>query len=176
MPIILSIKKEIDFTIQQYLKHFYSGGGKVGKSIEVHPPTSLKEKTSDNLGLFKHAPINFRKLLLSPEGLLFFLSWGSTIQVIIFCATALQDYFQYCMVQNYYLNRISLTTFDLFQGMLVNGFVNVAITSLERRFDLKSAQSGFIASSYDLGSLLAVIPISYFGGLSSASKPRLYIC
>ena len=77
-------KKEIDFTIQQYLKHFYSGGGKVGKSIEVHPPTSLKETTSDNLGLFKHAPINFRKLLLSPEGLLFFLSWGSTIQVIIF--------------------------------------------------------------------------------------------
>ena len=80
------------------------------------------------------------------------------------------------MIQDYYLKRISLTIFDLFQGMLVNGFVNVAITSLERRFDLKSAQSGLIASSYDLGSLLAVIPISYFGGLSSASKPRLYIC
>ena len=59
-----------------------------------------------------------------------------------------------------------------FQGMLVNGFVNVVITSLERRFDLKSAASGFIASSYDIGSLLAVIPISYFGGLAGASKPR----
>ena len=80
----ISIKKGIDFTIQQQLKHFYSGGGNVGKSIEVHPPTSLKESTSDNLGLFKHVPISFRKLLLSPEGLLFFLSWGSTIQVIIF--------------------------------------------------------------------------------------------
>ena len=56
--------------------------------------------------------------------------------------------------------------------MLVNGFVNVAITSLERRFDLKLAQSELIASSYDIGSLLAVIPISYFGGLVGASKPR----
>ena len=157
------------------MKHFYSGGGKVGKSIDVHPPTSLKETTSDNLGLFKHVPISFRKLLLSPEGLLFFLSWGSTIQVIIF-VLQLFKIISSIMIQNYYLNRIPLTIFDLFQGMLVNGFVNVAITSLERRFDLKSAQSGFIASSYDLGSLLAVIPISYFGGLSSASKPRLYIC
>ena len=54
----------------------------------------------------------------------------------------------------------------------MNGFVNVAITSLERRFDLKSTQSGFIASSYDMGSLLAVVPISYFGGLTGTSKPR----
>lgn len=57
--------------------------------------------------------------------------------------------------------------------MLVNGFVNVAITTLERRFDLTSSESGFIASSYDVGSLLSVIPISYFGGLVGASKPRL---
>ena len=57
----------------------------------------------------------------------------------------------------------------------MNGFVNVAITSLERRFDLKSTQSGFIASSYDMGSLLAVVPISYFGGLTGTSKPR-YVC
>ena len=156
------------------MKHFYSGGGKVGKIIEAPSPTSLKETTSDNLGLFKHAPISFRKLLLSPEGLLFFLSWGSTIQVIIFVLQLFKIISS--IIQNYYLNRIPRTVFDFFQGMLVNGFVNVAITSLERRFDLKSAQSGFIASSYDLGSLLAVIPISYFGGLSSASKPRLYIC
>ena len=54
----------------------------------------------------------------------------------------------------------------------MNGFVNVVITSLERRFDLKSTQSGFIASSYDMGSLLAVVPISYFGGLTGTSKPR----
>ena len=57
--------------------------------------------------------------------------------------------------------------------MLVNGFVNVVITTLERRFDLTSAESGLIASSYDIGSVLSVVPISYFGGLIGASKPRL---
>ena len=56
--------------------------------------------------------------------------------------------------------------------MLVNGFVNVVITTLERRFDLTSAESGLIASSYDIGSVLSVVPISYFGGLLGASKPR----
>ena len=58
------------------------------------------------------------------------------------------------------------------QGILVNGCVNVVISTLERRFDLKSVTSGLIAGSYDIGSLLAVIPISYLGGLVGSSKPR----
>ena len=57
-------------------------------------------------------------------------------------------------------------------GMCVNGLVNLAITSIERRFGLQSTQSGLIASSYDIGSLLVVIPVSYFGGRVGASKPR----
>jgi len=60
----------------------------------------------------------------------------------------------------------------LIQGMCVNGLVNLAITSIERRFGLQSTQSGLIASSYDIGSLLVVIPISYLGGRLGASKPR----
>jgi organic anion transporter 4A len=51
-------------------------------------------------------------------------------------------------------------------------FTNVVISSIERRFGWDSTQSGFIAGSYDLGSLLAVIPITYFGGRKGASKPR----
>jgi len=58
------------------------------------------------------------------------------------------------------------------QGMVVNGFVNVVISSLERRFGLTSAQTGLIAGSYDIGSLLSVIPITYFGGRLGSSKPR----
>ena len=58
------------------------------------------------------------------------------------------------------------------QGMVINGFVNVVISTLEKRFDLQSAQTGLIAGSYDIGSMLAVIPISYFGGRLGASKPR----
>ena len=52
----------------------------------------------------------------------------------------------------------------LFQGFCVNGLINTAITSIERRFGLKSAHSGIIASSYDIGSMVAMIPVSYFGG------------
>jgi organic anion transporter 4A len=54
------------------------------------------------------------------------------------------------------------------QGMI---FTNVVISSIERRFGLHSTQSGIIAGSYDFGSLLAVIPVTYFGGRPGASKP-----
>ena len=56
--------------------------------------------------------------------------------------------------------------------MVINGIVNVGISSLERRFGLQSTQSGIIAGSYDVGSMLAVIPISYFGGRLGSSKPK----
>lgn len=56
------------------------------------------------------------------------------------------------------------------QGMVVNGFVNVVISNIERRYDLSSTESGTIASCYDIASVLCLIPISYFGGLGR--KPR----
>ncbi|XP_021347931.1 solute carrier organic anion transporter family member 4A1-like [Mizuhopecten yessoensis] len=56
------------------------------------------------------------------------------------------------------------------QGMVVNGFVNVVISSVERRYDLSSTESGAIASCYDIASVLCLIPVSYFGGLGC--KPR----
>ena len=62
----------------------------------------------------------------------------------------------------WFLFFISLGAF--IQGFCVNGLINTAITSIERRFGLKSAHSGIIASSYDIGSMLAMIPVSYFGG------------
>lgn len=54
--------------------------------------------------------------------------------------------------------------------MVVNGFVSVVISTIERRFDLTSTQSGFIASGYDIASVLCLIPVSYFGG--NGNKPR----
>lgn len=59
------------------------------------------------------------------------------------------------------------------QGMI---FTNVVISSIERRFGLQSTQSGIIAGSYDFGSLLAVIPVTYFGGRPGASKPHYIAC
>uniref|UniRef100_A0A1E1X5A7 Solute carrier organic anion transporter family member n=1 Tax=Amblyomma aureolatum TaxID=187763 RepID=A0A1E1X5A7_9ACAR len=55
------------------------------------------------------------------------------------------------------------------QGLIVNGFVNVVITTIERRFQLRSSESGLVASGYDIASFLLLAPISYFGG--SRSKP-----
>ncbi|XP_058535586.1 solute carrier organic anion transporter family member 4A1 [Ochotona princeps] len=56
------------------------------------------------------------------------------------------------------------------QGAAVNGLVNTVVTSLERRFDLHSYQSGLIASSYDIASCLCLTFVSYFGG--QGHKPR----
>jgi len=70
----------------------------------------------------------------------------------------------------WFLAFLSLAAF--LQGMCINGLVNVVITSIERRFGLQSAQSGIIASSYDIGSLIIMIPVSYLGGRAAAKKPR----
>ncbi|XP_013362967.1 PREDICTED: solute carrier organic anion transporter family member 4A1 [Chinchilla lanigera] len=56
------------------------------------------------------------------------------------------------------------------QGMTVNGFINTVITSIERRYDLHSYQSGLIASSYDIAACLCLTFVSYYGG--NGHKPR----
>uniref|UniRef100_K7F9V6 Solute carrier organic anion transporter family member n=1 Tax=Pelodiscus sinensis TaxID=13735 RepID=K7F9V6_PELSI len=56
------------------------------------------------------------------------------------------------------------------QGMTVNGFINTVITSIERRFDLRSYQSGLIASSYDIAACVCLTFVSYFGG--NGHKPQ----
>jgi organic anion transporter 4A len=57
-------------------------------------------------------------------------------------------------------------------GMVVNGFVNVVITTIERRFGLRSSQSGLVAGGYDIASFACLIPVTYLGGRPGASKPR----
>ncbi|GAB0098809.1 Solute carrier organic anion transporter family member [Sergentomyia squamirostris] len=58
------------------------------------------------------------------------------------------------------------------QGLVVNGFINVVITTIERRFGLKSSQTGLVASGYDIASFLCLVPVTYFGGRVGASKPK----
>ncbi|KAM7352109.1 organic anion transporting polypeptide 26F isoform 1-T1 [Cochliomyia hominivorax] len=59
------------------------------------------------------------------------------------------------------------------QGLIVNGFINVVITTIERRFGLRSRQTGLVASGYDIASFLCLVPVTYFGGRLGASKPRI---
>ena len=56
------------------------------------------------------------------------------------------------------------------QGMIVNGLLNSVITTIEKRFDLHSYQSGLIASSYDIAACICLAFVSYFGG--TGHKPR----
>ncbi|KAM4609729.1 solute carrier organic anion transporter family member 4A1 [Polymixia lowei] len=56
------------------------------------------------------------------------------------------------------------------QGMIINGFINTVVTSIERRFDLRSYEAGLIASSYDIAACVCLAFVSYFGG--TGHKPR----
>ncbi|XP_030625898.1 solute carrier organic anion transporter family member 4A1 [Chanos chanos] len=63
-----------------------------------------------------------------------------------------------------------LSVASFLQGMIINGFINTVVTSIERRFDLRSYQAGLIASSYDIAACLCLVFVSYFGG--TGHKPR----
>jgi len=57
------------------------------------------------------------------------------------------------------------------QGILVNGLINVVISSIEKRFGILSTETGFIANSYDIASFLCLLPVSYLGGRGTGTKP-----
>ena len=50
-----------------------------------------------------------------------------------------------------------MTRCYIFTGMVINGFVSVSLSTLEKRFDLTSSTTGAIASTYDIGSLVTVM-------------------
>ena len=68
---------------------------------------------------------------------------------------------------------VFLTFGLIFEGFCNQGLIKVVITSIEKRFHLKSTDTGTIASTFDIGSLLLMIPICYFGGKAGANRPRL---
>ena len=51
----------------------------------------------------------------------------------------------------------------LVHGALTSAYITSVITTIEKRFELRSSTSGLIISSYELGSLLSVLFVSYYG-------------
>lgn len=62
---------------------------------------------------------------------------------------------------------IILSAYTFAVSMTVIGLVFVAITTIERRFNLTSLKSGLIASTYDISSMVFMLFVTYFGERSN---------
>ncbi|XP_006139851.1 solute carrier organic anion transporter family member 4C1 [Tupaia chinensis] len=58
----------------------------------------------------------------------------------------------------------------LTQGIVVNGLVNVSISTIEKRYEMKSSLTGLISSSYDISFCVLSLFVSFFG--ERGHKPR----
>lgn len=53
--------------------------------------------------------------------------------------------------------------FVTFPGMAVNGFTNLFLLTLERRFQLSSTEAGFVAASNDIAGIVLTSLVSFYG-------------
>ncbi|XP_071502429.1 solute carrier organic anion transporter family member 4C1-like [Diadema antillarum] len=65
---------------------------------------------------------------------------------------------------------VTLTAAVGIEAMLVTGFVTSTLTSIERRFQLRSRDLGIIISSFDVTSIILVLFVTFVGG--RGNKPR----
>ncbi|XP_067425009.1 solute carrier organic anion transporter family member 4C1-like [Emydura macquarii macquarii] len=75
---------------------------------------------------------------------------------------------QLCNNAEGYLSAYSLLA--IFQGIVVNGLVNVSISTIEKRFELNSSLAGVISASYDIAFCVLSLFVSFFG--ERGHKPR----
>ncbi|XP_070599078.1 solute carrier organic anion transporter family member 4C1 [Erythrolamprus reginae] len=75
---------------------------------------------------------------------------------------------QVCNNAKGYLVFYSLLS--VFQGIIVNGLINVSISTIEKRYDLSSSLTGIISAGYDISFSVLCLFISFYG--ESGHKPR----
>ncbi|NXP19485.1 SO4C1 protein, partial [Scytalopus superciliaris] len=56
------------------------------------------------------------------------------------------------------------------QGIVVNGLVNISISTIEKRYELNSSLAGLISASYDISFCMLSLFVSFFG--ERGHKPR----
>ncbi|XP_065284025.1 solute carrier organic anion transporter family member 4A1-like [Dermacentor albipictus] len=57
------------------------------------------------------------------------------------------------------------------QGLITNGCINSNLATLERRYQLRSVETGLIGSLYSVASLMVLLPVTYFG--KDKNKPLM---
>ncbi|NWZ95323.1 SO4C1 protein, partial [Nesospiza acunhae] len=75
---------------------------------------------------------------------------------------------QFCNNSEGYLAAYSLLA--VFQGIVVNGLINISISTIEKRYELNSSLTGLISASYDIAFCLLSLFVSYLG--ERGHKPR----
>ncbi|XP_059729430.1 solute carrier organic anion transporter family member 4C1 isoform X1 [Haemorhous mexicanus] len=75
---------------------------------------------------------------------------------------------QLCNNSEGYLAAYSLLA--IFQGIVVNGLINISISTIEKRYELSSSLTGLISASYDIAFCLLSLFVSYVG--ERGHKPR----
>ncbi|XP_048449655.1 solute carrier organic anion transporter family member 4C1-like [Rhincodon typus] len=78
------------------------------------------------------------------------------------------SWIQHCNNPKGYLVFYSLL--GVIQGTLVNGLVNIVITTIEKRYDLNSFTTGLISTGYDMSFCVLCLFVSYYG--QKGHKPR----
>ncbi|XP_029185386.2 solute carrier organic anion transporter family member 4A1-like [Acropora millepora] len=65
---------------------------------------------------------------------------------------------------------VTVSFFSFIQGMSVNGFTNIFLLTLERRFHLTSTEVGFIAASNDIAGIVLTSLVSFYGTYGNKIK------
>ncbi|XP_060792869.1 solute carrier organic anion transporter family member 4A1 [Neoarius graeffei] len=146
--------------------------GPVGPSVDL--PSPLESQVSTPTGSIPYrpsidAPIKTTKNTVNLPGATVGVNFlSSDTENLCGWGPLTPDFIQCFNTARWVLFFLCVASF--LQGMIINGFINTVITSIERRFDLRSYQAGLIASSYDIAACVCLTFVSYFGG--TGHKPR----
>lgn len=56
-----------------------------------------------------------------------------------------------------------ISFFFFFVGIVVNGLINISISTIEKRYELNSSLTGLISASYDIAFCVLSLFVSFFG-------------